>query len=328
MDEDLKEVASKVLKATLKPGTISNYEGVIKDYKHFQNIHGYETCPTEQSVKHFILYLEKNAVTESYINKVKPAINLLEDLVNPGKTVFTKGVCRILDGVKNLTLERKTQVVKAPRLALETIKKMVNKVVIPCVQCPDKVNAINLRTVFRIVIVYFTFCRFDCFAHLEAADFTDNGEEIEINFRRAKNDAKHRGNTTKLVKNNTNFCPVFITRFYFSRFGFQFNGTNKDRRKVNCRLRKINNLWQPQIGGLGNSTATEHLRRLLNQLGEKSDRVTDKSAKMEGVTQMLESGATPDEVAHHGRWKTVQIVQTYKHNSDEYKIMTARKIPY
>ena len=65
-----------------------------------------------------------------------------------------------------------------------------------------------------------------------------------------------------------------------------------------------------QIGGLRNFTATEHLIRLLNQLGEKSNRVTDKSAKMEGVTQMLESGAKPDEVAHHRRWKTVQIVQT------------------
>ena len=130
-----------------------------------------------------------------------------------------------------MTLEWKTQVVKAPRLAWETIKKMVNKVVIPFLLCLNKVNAINLRPVFRIVKVYFTFCRFDCFAHLEAADFIDNGEEIEINFRRAKNDAKHRGNTLKLVKINTNFCPVFITRFYFSRFGFQFNGTNKDRSK-------------------------------------------------------------------------------------------------
>ena len=129
---------------------ITIIRGLLKT-KHFQNIHGYETCPTEQSVKHFILYLEKNAVTKLYINKVKPAINLLENLVNLGKTVFTKGVCRILGRVKNLTLERKTQVVNAPRLALETIKKMVNKVVIPCVQCPDKVNAINLRTVFRIV---------------------------------------------------------------------------------------------------------------------------------------------------------------------------------
>ena len=56
--------------------------------------------------------------------------------------------------------------------------------------------------------------------------------------------------------------------------------------------------------------------------------MTGKSAKLEGVTQMLESGATPDEVAHLRRWKTVQIVQTYKHNSDEYKIMTDQKIPY
>ena len=328
-DSSLKQVATRVLRATLKPGTLTNYDGVIRDYRRFLSDHGYGTKPTEENVTHFILYLEQHSVTESYINKVKPAINLLEDLVNEGNSVFTNTVCRLLDGVKNLTLERKNPVQKAPRLPLKTLKKMVATVILPFVSCPEMVDAVDLRTVFRVVIEYFTFCRFNCFSHLEAADFTDNGQDIEICFRRAKNDAKHKGNTTKLVQNCTLFCPVFVTRFYFKRFGFEFNGAVQDRRKINCNLRRCDNLWQPQPqSSLSATTATEQLRNLFRKLGEPADRVTDKSAKMEGVTQMLEGGASMEDVAHHGRWRTVQIVQTYKHNSDAYKLFTASKIPF
>ena len=34
-EKELADVARKVMKATLKPGTISNYESVIKDFKQF-----------------------------------------------------------------------------------------------------------------------------------------------------------------------------------------------------------------------------------------------------------------------------------------------------
>ena len=123
-DSSLKQVATRVLRATLKPGTLTNYDGVIRDYRRFLSDHGYGTKPTEENVTHFILHLE---------NKFKPAINLLEDLVNEGNSVFTNTVCRLLDGVKNLTLERKNPVQKVPRLPLKTMKKMVATVILPFV---------------------------------------------------------------------------------------------------------------------------------------------------------------------------------------------------
>ena len=98
--------------------------------------------------------------------------------MNEGHSVFTNTVCILLEGVKNLTLERKNPVQKAPRLPLETLKKMVASVILPFVSCLEMVNAVDLCTVFRVVIEYFTFCRFNCFSHLEAADFTDNGQDI------------------------------------------------------------------------------------------------------------------------------------------------------
>jgi len=91
-------------------------------------------------------------------------------------------------------------------------------------------------------------------------------------------------------------------------FGNKY-GEGEDHRLVNCRLRKIDYLWQPQAGaGLCNTTVTEQLRKLIRKIGESTDRITEKSVKMERVTKMLDSGATMIDVANHGRWKTVEIV--------------------
>ena len=74
---------------------------------------------------------------------------------------------------------------------------------------------------------------------------------------------------------------------------------------------------------MSHTTATEQLRALLIQLGVCAPGVTDKSVKMEGVTRMLDAGAAMIDVANQGMWKTVEIIQTYKHNSDQYKRETA-----
>ena len=63
-------------------------------------------------------------------------------------------------------------------------------------------------------------------------------------------------------------------------------------------------------------------------MGEDPWGITDKSVKMEGVTRMIESGAPLVDVANQGRWKTTEIVQIYKHNSDQYKRKTASQIPF
>ena len=132
-----------------------------------------------------------------------------------------------------------------------------------------------------------------------------------------------------MVQNGSGFCPVFVTRFYFKRFGFRFGNQGKDDRYVNCRIRRINQTWILQAGaGLIQTTATEQLRNLLSRIGCNWEGVTDKSVKMEGVTRTLDAGATMMDVANQGRWKLLEIVQTYKHNSNEYKISTARLVPY
>ena len=132
-----------------------------------------------------------------------------------------------------------------------------------------------------------------------------------------------------MVQNGSGFCPVFVTRFYFKRFGFRFGNQGKDNRYVNCRIRRINQIWTPQAGaGLSQTKATEQLQNLLSRIGCNWAGVTDKSVKMEGVTQTLDAGAMMIDLANQGQWKLMEIVQTYKHNSNEYKISTARLVPY
>ena len=80
----------------------------------------------------------------------------------------------------------------------------------------------------RDVIIYFTFCRFNCYSKLRAMDLEDNGDSIEITFPSAKNDQYHNGRTTVVVANDTAVNPVEIIRNYFKLCGFKFGRANGD----------------------------------------------------------------------------------------------------
>ena len=108
-DPSSSDVARPVLGSALQSGTISNYEGVVRDFKNFTLEQGYGVVPTENNVSHFLLYLEKNSVTDSYISKVKAALTMYEEWLNIQTTAFMKPVTRILDGVKNLAISRKAR---------------------------------------------------------------------------------------------------------------------------------------------------------------------------------------------------------------------------
>jgi hypothetical protein len=48
---------------------------------------------------------------------------------------------------------------------------------------------------------------------------------------------------------------------------------------------------------------------------------------MLGVTETLKVGMTLEEVAQHGRWRTMEMPLRYKHNLTKYKAEIAGKIP-
>jgi hypothetical protein len=150
-----------------------------------------------------------------------------------------------------------------------------------------------VRTIFRVAVVKYTFCGFNCFNRLKASDFTDTGDGIKIRFQSAKNDQWHKANSSFIMDET----GVKVVRLAFQTFGLRM-GDEGDNRPVNCDLRK----------------------------GLQAERVSDKSFKMLGVTGMLEAGASLDDVMHQGRWRTLSMPLQYKLNSDNFKKNIARKV--
>ena len=178
--------------------------------------------------------------------------------------------------------------------------------------------------------MYHTLCRLHCFRHLQARHFERVGSNILITFPTAKNDQLHQGRQSCLKATDSPYCPVRVTRRYFARFGLRFGAAENDTSFVNFQLRRQGAggaLATIPAKSLSASTATEDLRKLLTAAGVQVVGLTDKSVKMAGVTAAFESGATPEDVMHAGRWATPAIPLRYKHNSLKFKKAIAAKIP-
>lgn len=191
------------------------------------------------------------------------------------------------------------------------------------------VNVYWLRTITRLTIEYYTFCRFSDYSHLTAADIEEKGDDLEIYFKKAKNDQFHRGNTTMLAANGQELCPVRIVKIFYRRFGLRFGKQNGDLTPLHFRIRHVGaNYYADKKHKASESLAREELQALLRNMGVNTPRVTDKSFKMLGVTSAMEAGMPVQEVALHGRWKTTEMPLRYKHNSDRFKAAMAAKIPF
>ena len=73
-------------------------------------------------------------------------------------------------------------------------------------------NVNDFRSVFRAIVIYFTFCRFSDFNVLKDRDFEDNGHFIDINFTNSKKDQYFEGTNSVISVSGENFCPVKLIR--------------------------------------------------------------------------------------------------------------------
>jgi hypothetical protein len=276
----------------------------------------------EQTVVHFITHLDSINSHFGLIGQIKPAISLLERMRGYEKTAFTPLADTVLEAAKRRAAEHKEPVKKAGELPEDALTRLINQHLAPHWERGEKLNWHKLRTIFRVAVVKYTFCRFNCFSRLKASDFTDTGDGIKIRFQSAKNDQWHKGNSSFIMDETA----VRVVRLAFQTFGFRM-GDEGDNRPVNCALRKTANGWK--LDGerkLSYTNATKQLRELLAETGIHAERASDKSFKMLGVTGTLEAGASLDDVMHQGRWRTLSMPLQYKLNSDNFKKNIARKV--
>ena len=329
-DPVLGRVANKVLQAPRAEGTMANYDGVVRDFKDFCANFDYDFRePNEQSVIHFLLNLEHDQKSFAYCVKVKPALELHGQLT--GKQLkFNQTMNGLLQGVKNLSAKRKPDIKKPKLLELSTIKTLVKREVLQFKDNPSQINLVDFRTIFRIVVEYYLFARFDDFSQLRAKHFHrfENPDYIIVHFPSRKNDQHHDGFLSVLSKKES-MCPVFLSDLYFKCMGLNYgNKGTRDEGFVSCRVRKAG---PRQVGEtqyrVSRTTACEHLRTLLHKHGFPSEGVTDKSAKVQGVTRCLEAGTPLVDGQLHGGWKTDSVPLAYKHNSIAFKRKLADNVP-
>ena len=195
---------------------------------------------------------------------------------------------------------------------------------------PSQINLVNFRTIYRIVVEYYLFARFDDFSKLQAKHFHRFKEPdyILVHFPSRKNDQLHQGFISVLTKKE-HVCPVSLTDMYFKLMGMEYGNTlAQDEGFVSCRIRKAGNRQRAEKKHrVSRTTAIEKLRELLQKHGFPWEGVTDKSAKVQGVTKTLEAGSSILEVQLHGGWKSETVPLAYKHNSIEHKRKLADMVP-
>jgi hypothetical protein len=188
----------------------------------------------------------------------------------------------------------------------------------PCVKDKKSSNPILLRTYVRDVIIYFTFCCFNCYSKLRAMDLEDNSDSIEITFPSAKNDQYHKGRTTCVVSNDSEVNPVEIIRTYFRLCRFKFGRANGDKSYLNCVMRRSKAGWFADgKRDISYATSTKTVQDMVSAVGMNATGIMDKSFKMLGITRTVNKGAALDDVALHGCWLTTLMPLHYKHNSIE-----------
>jgi hypothetical protein len=303
---------------------------VAKKFEKFCDTNAYFFLSfTDTAVLHYILELNNNNCSYGQICQVKPALRVLEQLRGVKDSAFTEMVDIFLNAARRRAAEARPPVQKAEQLPMDILQRMHDKVMSGYI-VGDKtsVDPVNLRTLVRVFVVYFTFCRFNCFQQLTAQDFEDCGDSIKISFRSAKNDQMHKGSESFIVE-NIELNPVQLLRTYFDLCGFKFGLVNGDKSFVNPIIFKgKSGTWR--INGkkpVSYGQSTGKLRDLLISMGYEASKVTDKSFKMLGVTKTLETEVTLDEVMNHGRWRTLSIPLHYKVNSEQYKKKVAAMVP-
>ena len=329
MHPELQASIQEMNEGPLSKGTMQNYKGTLKKLQDFckEKKYAYDEL-TEQAILHFIADLNKKKASFSVVAQVKPAIQLLLQMQTGGAASFTARADRWCEAAKRKAAQRRPATRKAGEVTLDMLKGMVSRHVTKFKGNIGEADVFKMRCVTKMVVEYFTFCRFADYQQLRAKDIEETGEDLLITFPSSKNDQYHNGQSTLLKKNGTDFCPVLIVKLYYKRMGFSFGREAGDSSYLHCVIRRAaGRRYGDGKQAASQATSREEIIETMTEMGYSARGVTDKSFKMLGVTQALTAGMTLEEVAQHGRWRTTEMPLRYKHNSSDYKAEIAGKIP-
>ena len=329
LDEDptCVDTVNVMLRGAVAKSTASNYKSVINRFHAFCTERGQE-FPVFQTgaVLRFVKDSYEEGAGLGFFNKVIPALAMLEELMGAGTSALTGVVKQAVKALKRELAQNRGIVKKATGYSFRIIQVLVEREVLPHWAEPYKIDAANFRAIFRAVIIYCTLCRFDDFCRLQDKHFSDNGDHVQIIFERSKNDQFGDNSKSVIVaRPEAVFCPVQLIRLYFQKFELKFNGSGKS---VNFRLQKQAGSHRPLwYTSLAQSNATKATRQLLVKHGFDGAKFTEKSLKVQGVTELLDAGVSLENVMVLGRWKRTTTPLHYRNLSANFLLTVAGRLP-
>ncbi len=273
----------------LADGTMKNYKGMLKKLQEFCRD---KTCDynklTEVTILHFLAELNDKGARYAALNQVKPATVLLLEMQTGNESAFTKRADRWLEGAKRKAAKKRQPTRKAGEVTLGMLKAMVDKYITPFKDNIGAADIFRLRAVTKMVVEYFTFCRFADYKEVQAKHFEEIGVDLLVTFPSSKNDQYHNGQSTLLKRNGSNLCPVKIVKIYF-KIGSQEGDTSY----LHCVIRKrAGSRYADSRQAASQATSREEMTATLLDMGFHPVGITDKSFKMLGVTEALRAGMT------------------------------------
>ena len=329
LDEDpgCVDTVNIMLRGAVAQSTASNYKSVVTRFHVYCMERGFVFPKFEASaVLRFVKDCHAEGFGLSFFQKLVPALSLLENVLGVESSSLTGLVKQSVNAIKRDLATYRGVVKKATGYSYAVIDKLVQEEIAPHWCDLHRVEAEHFISIFRGVIIYCTLCRFDDFSRLKDSNFTDNGNHVKIIFERSKNDQFGDNSRSVIpVREDSDSCPVRIIRAYFHRFGLQFNGSGKF---VNFRLKKDAGRHIPLCTtSLSQSNATKCTRELLVKHGFDGSRFTEKSFKVQGVTQLLDSGEPLENVMVFGRWKRTTTPLHYRNLSENFLLGVAGRLP-
>ena len=160
-------------------------------------------------------------------------------------------------------------------------------------------------------------------------DFIDHEDFIEIVLKKSKNYQYYKGSNLILTVNeNSSICPVFLTKLYFMKFGLNFSKLDLKETMLTIETLIKNSSWRIQKTKLSNSNETKNTKKLLNSYNVNAQKFTEKSMKIAGVTALLDSGESLENVAIAGCWKLSLTSMHYRNTSYNFRKQISKNIPH
>jgi integrase len=323
---ELVEEVNIMMRGAVAVSTAKQYATAIIKFLDFckQQRHAFPDF-TAGAVLEYVAECKHHGAPLGRFRQIVPALQLLEQVAGRVGTGLTTQVRGAVVSIQRELAAKKPAVRKAVGYDFSVIDKLMAAEILPHLPQLHTINAFSFRSLFRAVIIYFTFCRFGDFTKLTDKEFDDKGDHIRITFLTRKND-QMGDNSVHVIptRRDCSICPVHLVRCYFQRFGLTFQGSGLP---VNFRLRKDGGRYVRAPGVLSRSNATKYTRQLLAKNNFDGEHFTEKSLKVGGVTNLLNAGEPLENVQLLGGWRSLQTPLYYRAASTQLKQTVAARIP-